>query len=459
MNNNTILALILAAGQGKRMHSGSSKVLQPIGGKAMIEHLIQTVNQMDKTTKAIVYGHNGAQLQQAINAKFRDIQWVEQAEQLGTGHAVSMALSKIAQTEITLILLGDAPLVQLETMQKLCLKAQQTGFALLTATVANPYGYGRIIRNEAGVVTAIVEEKDATDSQRQIQEINTGMMAVSSKILQTYLPKLNNDNAQGEYYLTDLIAMLNADGNIVTAVQISNADEAMGINDRVQLAQAESVYRQRQTKALLAQGATLIDPTRIDIHGELSVGQDVIIEANVVIKGKVRLGNRVTIESGCVLIDCAIADDSTIYSHSRIENSTIGQGVQIGPFARIRPKSQLSDNSKIGNFVEVKAAIIGQGSKVNHLSYIGDATIGENSNIGAGTITCNYDGANKHQTLIGSDVFIGSNSALVAPITIGDGATLGAGTVASNNVSNHALAVSRPKLIEKNNWQRPTKKK
>ena len=452
------LALILAAGKGTRMRSAQAKVLQPVGGKAMIVHLLETLQELTLERTAVVFGYQGEQLRACIEPAWPQIQWIAQTEQRGTGHAVQMAMAEIAQTERTLILFGDTPLVRASTLQRLLDASQESGFALLSAVVDNPFGYGRIVREADGSISAVVEEKDASETQRAITEINTGMMVVARDVLTTHLPQLQNDNAQGEYYLPDLVALHRAAGGRITAVIADDAEEAMGINTRAQQAQAEAVYRYRQAQALLDAGVTLIDPARIDIHGTVSAGRDVVIEANVVIKGTVSLGDNVYIESGCVLDNCIIGARARVYSHSRLEHCSVGANAQVGPFARLRPKTVLDEGVRIGNFVETKAATIGKGSKVNHLSYIGDAVIGSAVNIGAGTITCNYDGANKYRTTLGDRVFIGSNSALVAPVNIGDGATIGAGSVITKDVPAEQLALTRSEQKIISGWQRPVKK-
>lgn len=452
------LALILAAGKGTRMRSAQAKVLQPVGGKAMIVHLLETLQELTLERTAVVFGYQGEQLRACIEPAWPQIQWIAQTEQRGTGHAVQMAMAEIAQTERTLILFGDTPLVRASTLQRLLDASQESGFALLSAVVDNPFGYGRIVRDADGSVSAVVEEKDASETQRAITEINTGMMVVARDILTTHLPQLQNNNAQGEYYLPDLVALHRAAGGRISAIIADDAEETMGINTRAQQAQAEAVYRRRQAQALLDAGVTLIDPARIDIHGTVSAGRDVVIEANVVIKGTVSLGDNVYIESGCVLDNCTIGARARVYSHSRLEHCSVGANAQVGPFARLRPKTVLDEGVRIGNFVETKAATIGKGSKVNHLSYIGDAIIGSAVNIGAGTITCNYDGANKYRTTLGDRVFIGSNSALVAPVNIGDGATIGAGSVITKDVPAEQLALTRSEQKIISGWQRPVKK-
>lgn len=459
MLDSQVLALVLAAGKGTRMRSVKPKVLQPLGGKPMIMHLLDMLGALPIARIAIVYGYQGHLMQEALQPAYPQLEWVEQTEQLGTGHAVLQALPLLKNDGTTLILLGDGPLLQAQTVKTLLAQANETGAALLTAKLDNPLGYGRIIRGDEQTIQAIVEEKDCNPQQREIDEVNTGVMAVRNDLLREYLPQIQNNNAQQEYYLTDLIALLAQAGHRFCAVAVEDVDEVMGINDRKQLAQAEVVYRARQANRLLEAGVTLLDPSRIDIQGELVVGQDVLIEPNVMFKGKVSLGNRVVIETGCVLSDCEIGDDVCVHAHSIIEKATLDGQVNVGPFARIRPNTHLCANSRVGNFVEIKNATIGEGSKVNHLSYIGDAELGAAVNVGAGTITCNYDGANKWQTIVGDEVFIGSNSALVAPVTIEDGATIGAGSIITKKVEAHALAFTRAPVKTKANWSRPKKTK
>lgn len=456
---NPLLVLILAAGKGTRMQSRYPKVLQPLGGRPMIFHLLDTVLGLPDARAAIVHGFGGEDLQDMVNRHYGGLQWVEQKEQLGTGHAVRQALDLIAQSRITLILYGDAPLIQLETLEALCREAKRSGFALLTSISEQPQGYGRILRDEQDRLVGIVEEKDADVQQRLITEINTGVMALESERLRKYLPRLDNHNAQQEFYLTDLVAMMAADGLAMETVLTEDFSETLGINNRSQLAEAESVIRFRRAQTLLDQGVTLIDPLRLDVQGQISVGQDVVIEPNVMFIGDVHIGDRVYIEAGCRIEDSVIGSDVHIRAHSILEGAQVGDHAQVGPFARLRPGSDLQRGAKVGNFVETKAAVIGEGSKVNHLSYIGDAELGRDVNIGAGTITCNYDGANKFKTVIEDDVFIGSNSALVAPVSVKKGATVGAGSVVSKTVEENQLAVARGRQVNIDNWQRPRKKK
>lgn len=451
-----INALILAAGKGTRMKSNLPKVLQPLGGKPLISHLIDTLNNMEIKKISVIYGYLGELLKNKITEDYSNLFWIEQIEQLGTGHAVKMALPYLKADEYSLILLGDTPLIKAETLENLIKTAETSGVALLTAKLNNPFGYGRIIRTNNNVV-AIIEEKDLQPEQKTICEINTGVMIIKNEYLIKYLDELKNNNQSGEYYITDLIAIFNQNNIPVLATIAQDPDEVLGINNRIQLAAAEAKFRAMKVENLLVQGATLIDHKRIDIYGELTVGADVIIEPNVFFKGKVKLGNNVYIESGCVLKDCVIGSNTTIYANSIIENSQIYENVNIGPFARIRPNSILKNKSRVGNFVEIKAGVVGEGSKVNHLSYIGDSELGENVNIGAGTITCNYDGANKFKTIIGNNVFVGSNSALVAPVNLGDNSTIGAGSVITNDVASNTLAFTRAELKQKEDWQRPSK--
>lgn len=452
-------ALILAAGKGTRMHSARPKLVQPLAGKPMLMLLLETLEALNIQSSAVIYGYLGEQLQAAIRPKFPNLQWFEQKEQLGTAHAVMQALPFLQEEALTLILLGDCPLLTSKTLSSLLAEAEKTGAALLTAQFADPTGYGRIIRDNQNNVVAIVEHKDASEEQRLITEINTGVMAINNALLREYLPKISNDNAQKEYYLTDLIALLNGDGKKITGIVAANAEETLGINNRAQLAEAEAVYRKRQAQQLLSAGATLIDPSRIDVHGSVTVGQDVLIEPNVFFKGKVVLGNNVHISAGSVLIDCELGDNVCVRAMSMIEKAQIAEDVEIGPYARIRPNTQLEKAAKVGNFVEIKASKVGEGSKINHLSYIGDAQIGKAVNVGAGTITCNYDGVNKYRTEIGDHVFIGSNSALVAPVRLEDRVTIGAGSVITKNITADTLAFTRADLREKADWLSPVKKK
>ncbi|WP_151978535.1 bifunctional UDP-N-acetylglucosamine diphosphorylase/glucosamine-1-phosphate N-acetyltransferase GlmU [Acinetobacter soli] len=452
----TTTVIILAAGKGTRMRSSLPKVLQPLAGRPLLGHVIQTAKQLHAQNIITIYGHGGEHVQQQFQQE--NIQWVEQAEQLGTGHAVQMTLPVLPQEGMSLILYGDVPLVRQETLDQLLAVSSATGIGMITLNVDNPTGYGRIIRDN-DKIQAIVEHKDATEQQRQIQEINTGIYCVSNQKLHAWLPKLSNNNAQGEYYLTDIVAMAVADGLEIASIQPELAYEVEGVNDRLQLAALEREFQLQQAKSLMQQGLTLSDPARFDVRGTLKIGQDVKIDINVIIEGDCELGDFVEIGAGCVLKNTRIAAGTKVQPYSVFENAVVGKNTLIGPFARLRPGAELANDVHIGNFVEVKNTRIGVGSKANHFTYLGDAEVGAGSNIGAGTITCNYDGANKFKTVIGDAAFIGSNSSLVAPVHIGNGATVGAGSVITRDVSDNALAFERAQQIEKANYQRPQKLK
>ena len=448
--------IILAAGKGTRMRSSLPKVLQPLAGRPLLGHVIATAKKLNANNIITIYGHGGALVQAAFQAEH--IEWVEQAQQLGTGHAVQMTLPVLKNEGMSLILSGDVPCVTQDTLQRLLDASKNTGIGLVTLTLPDASGYGRIVRDN-GAIQAIVEHKDATEQQRQIQEINTGIYCVSNAKLHEWLPRLSNHNAQGEYYLTDIVAMALADGMTVASVEPNLAFEVEGVNDRVQLAALEREFQHFQAKTLMQQGVHLIDPSRFDLRGELTVGQDVRIDINVIIEGDVTLGDNVEIGAGCVIKNTTIAAGTKVQPYSVFENAVVGENAQIGPFARLRPGAKLANEVHIGNFVEVKNSSIGLGSKANHFNYLGDAEIGAGSNIGAGTITCNYDGANKFKTIIGDAAFIGSNSSLVAPVSIGNGATVGAGSVITRDVAANNLAFERNKQLVKENYQRPQKVK
>lgn len=448
--------IILAAGKGTRMRSKLPKVLQPLAGQPLLGHVIQTAKQLQAQNIITIYGHGGDLVKDAFSHE--QIQWVEQAEQLGTGHAVQVTLPVLPQDGISLILYGDVPLVRQQTLEQLLDASSQTGIGMITLTVDNPTGYGRIVR-ENGQIQAIVEHKDASDAQRQIQEINTGIYCVSNAKLHEWLPKLSNNNAQGEYYLTDIVEMAVAEGLEIASIQPEQAFEVEGVNDRIQLADLEREFQAQQALELMRQGVTLTDPKRFDLRGQLKVGQDVRIDINVIIEGDCELGDGVEIGAGCVLKNTKIAAGTKVQPYSIFDGAVVGEDTQIGPFARLRPGAKLANDVHIGNFVEVKNSSIGLGSKANHFTYLGDAEVGASSNIGAGTITCNYDGANKHKTIIGDAAFIGSNSSLVAPVKIGNGATIGAGSVITRDVVDNALAFERAPQIEKADYQRPQKTK
>lgn len=450
----SISVIILAAGKGTRMRSSLPKVLQPLAGRPLLGHVIETAQKLQADNIITIYGHGGDLVQHEFAKE--QVQWVEQAEQLGTGHAVKVTLPVLAQDGLSLILSGDVPCITTQTLQKLLDASQASGIGLVTLTLPDASGYGRIVR-ENGQIQAIVEHKDASDEQRKIQEINTGIYCVSNAKLHQWLPKLSNNNAQGEYYLTDIVAMAIQDGLEVASVEPERAFEVEGVNDRVQLATLEREYQAFQAKQLMQQGVHLIDPSRFDLRGSLTVGQDVRIDINVIIEGDCEFGDNVEIGAGCIIKNTKIAAGTKVQPYSIFDNALVGENTQIGPFARLRPGAKLANEVHIGNFVEVKNTSIGLGSKANHFTYLGDAEIGAGSNIGAGTITCNYDGANKFKTIIGDAAFIGSNSSLVAPVTIGNGATVGAGSVITHDVADNSLAFERSKQIAKEDYQRPQK--
>ncbi|MBU2713580.1 bifunctional UDP-N-acetylglucosamine diphosphorylase/glucosamine-1-phosphate N-acetyltransferase GlmU [Zooshikella harenae] len=452
--------VILAAGQGTRMKSKLPKVIHSLAGKPMLEHVMlaaqHAMQQQDQRQLHIVVGHGGDTVKHRLN--HYAVNWITQAQQLGTGHAVAQAVSHIDESDVVLILYGDVPLIQTKTLHDLLIAAKQSGFALLTVALADATGYGRIVRDANQNITAIVEHKDAAPEQLAIKEINTGIMAVKTEKLKQWLPKLSNDNAQGEYYLTDIVAMAVADGMTVNGVHPSCEQEVQGVNNRVQLAELERWFQYEQAKQLMLAGATVADPNRLDVRGDVSVGQDVFIDVNVVFEGAVTIGDNVVIGPNCVIADSVIADNAVIKANSILESAEVGSAAEVGPFARLRPATVLAKKAKVGNFVETKKVNVGVGSKINHLTYVGDADIGSGVNIGAGTITCNYDGVNKHKTVIEDNVFIGSNSSLVAPVTIAQGATVGAGSTITRAVSAEQLAVSRGKQTNIDGWQRPKKK-
>lgn len=448
--------VILAAGQGKRMHSDLPKVLQPLGGGCLLEQVVDTAAELPDASLYVVYGHGGEQVRHAL--AHLDVTWVRQGEQLGTGHAVAQALPGVADDDTMLVLYGDVPLVEAATLDKLVQAAKEGALALLTTRLADPSGYGRVVRGDGGGVLRIVEDKDASDAERRIDEVNTGLLAAPTAMLRHWVECLGNDNAQREFYLTDIISMAVDDGVEVAATG-APAEETLGVNDRVQLSVVESVLRRRRAEALMRAGVTLRDPARIDLRGELVCGRDVVIDVNCVFEGKVRLGDGVRVGPNCVIRDTAIAAGSKVFAHSLIDTAEIGARCRIGPFARLRPEARLADGVHVGNFVEIKKSEIGRGSKANHLTYIGDASVGSGVNVGAGTITCNYDGANKHRTVIGDDVFVGSDTQFVAPVTVGAGATIGAGSTITKDVPADQLALSRARQTTVPGWRRPEKKK
>lgn len=447
--------VVLAAGKGTRMKSALPKVLHPIAGTPMVQRIINTVEQIGADAINLVYGHGGDLLKNTVTGD--NLNWCLQAEQLGTGHAVRQAVDNISDTDDVLILVGDAPLIKPATLERLLAAKSQADLALLTVNLDDATGMGRIIR-DGDNITAIVEHKDATDEQREIKEINTGMMVIPGADLKRWLGQLRNDNAQGEYYLTDVIAMAASEGKQIRAAHPERIYEVEGVNNRVQLSALERAYQLEQAEMAMLSGATLADPSRFDVRGELTVGNDVNIDINFVAQGSVSLGSNVKIGANCVLIDCQIGDNTVIEANSIVEQARVDANCTVGPFARLRPGAVMCDGAKVGNFVEMKKTTLGKGSKANHLTYLGDAQVGENANIGAGTITCNYDGVNKSKTVIGDNAFIGSNSSLVAPVNIGKTATVGAGSVVNKDVEEKQLAVARGKQRNIDGWQRPVKK-
>jgi len=454
--------VILAAGQGKRMRSRLPKVLHCLAGRPMLDHVIATAQAVaagrgGPTRTVVVIGHGAEQVRDAFSDR-GDVDFVLQHPQLGTGHAVMQAAPRIDDAWPTLVLYGDVPLVRAETLRRL-LDGAGSGVAVLTVRLPDPTGYGRIVRDWHGNVLRIVEQKDASDEEQRIDEVNTGILVAPSEKLKAWLAKLSNNNAQQEYYLTDVVAQAVADGVRVAGIAAADADETLGVNSKAQLAQLERVAQARAAAAAMDAGATLADPARFDVRGELTVGADVFIDVNCVFEGRVSLADGVRIGPNCWLRDCVIGSRTEVQGFCHLEGATIGANARIGPFARLRPTTTLADEVHIGNFVEVKNSQLDSASKANHLSYVGDATVGRNVNIGAGTIVANYDGANKHRTVIGDDAHTGSNSVLVAPITVGAGATVGAGSTVTREVPAGQLTVARAKQVTVRGWKRPVKKK
>jgi bifunctional UDP-N-acetylglucosamine pyrophosphorylase / glucosamine-1-phosphate N-acetyltransferase len=448
--------IILAAGEGKRMKSALPKVLQPLAGRPLLSHVIDTARALQPASVHVVYGHGGERVREVLAAE--PVEWTLQAQQLGTGHAVLQAIPKVPDEHLALILYGDVPLLGRETLAQLVALAGPRQVALLTMTVDDPTGYGRIVRDGQGRVQRIVEQKDASAAERSIRECNTGVMAAPAKLLRGWLEGLKADNSQREYYLTDTIGMAVAAGVAVNPLGC-DAVEALGVNDKVQLAFLESVCRQRAARGLMLAGVTVADPARIDVRGHVTHGKDVFIDVNVVLEGTVKLGDRVRVGPGCVIRDAEIGDDTQVFPHCVVEGAVIGPRCNIGPFARFRPTSRLAGGVHIGNFVEVKNSTMADESKANHLSYVGDAQVGARVNIGAGTIIANYDGANKHRTVIEDDVHTGSNSVVVAPITVGAGATVAAGSTVAGQVPPGKLTIARARQTTIEGWKRPTKPK
>ena len=447
--------VILAAGQGTRMRSDLPKVLQPLAGKPLLAHVLACADALGADDVCVVYGHGGEAVQTAFPAI--GVRWALQAEQLGTGHAVQQAMPDTPSASRVLILAGDTPLLQSATLNRLLEETPDTGMAVLIVDMDDPTGYGRIVRNDEGI-SHIVEHKDASEDELALTEINTGVILCPSESLKNWLASLSNDNSQGEYYLTDIIAMAVADGVKVHGIKADSSVEVMGINDEKQLAEAERALQARLVDELMAEGVGFADPARVDIRGTLSCGKDVFIDINAVFEGDVYLGDGTKIESNNLIRDSRLGAGNVIHSNCHIEGASTGKSCEIGPFARLRPGAELANEVKIGNFVEVKKSTIADGSKVNHLTYIGDAEIGSGVNVGAGTITCNYDGVNKHKTTIGDDASIGSNVNLVAPVSIGKGATVGAGSTISKSIPEGVLTVARAKQKNIEDWTRPNKK-
>jgi len=452
----SLSVVILAAGKGTRMRSSLPKVLHPIADRPMVSHVIDSARQLNPQNIYIVYGFGGDILKEQI--KGDDLTFVEQVEQLGTGHAVDMASPFVKDDEDVLVLYGDVPLTKVSTLERLLTVKPVNGMGLLTVHLAEPTGYGRIVRDKNNTVVGIIEQKDATTEQLTINECNTGILLVNGSDLKRWLSQLSNDNAQGEYYLTDIIATAHSEGKKIATANPDTEVEVEGANNRVQLANLERAFQKRKAEELMIAGATVRDPARIDIRGDLSIGEEVVIDINCIFVGNVELSHGVKIGANSILKNCTIGENTEIKANSIIEDAVIADRCSVGPFARIRPGSRMLSDSHIGNFVEMKKTTLGQGAKAGHLSYLGDSEIGSKVNIGAGSITCNYDGVNKAKTVIGDGAFIGSNSALVAPVTIGKMATIGAGSVIAKCVDDEELAVARGKQRNITNWQRPQKK-
>jgi bifunctional UDP-N-acetylglucosamine pyrophosphorylase / glucosamine-1-phosphate N-acetyltransferase len=438
------------------MYSELPKVLHHLAGKSLLEHVYHTASMLETRGIHVIYGYGGDQVIEELS--HLDVDWVEQAEQLGTGHAVKQALPNIPDQDLVLILYGDVPLITNETLTDLVVAAEDSHFSLLTCLVDDPRGYGRIVRNDNDEVIRIVEEKDASNDEKKIDEINTGMMVTNGKALKQWIGELERNNAQNEFYLTDVIEMAVRDGVEINTVQPHSIVEIRGVNDRAQLSELERYYQLIQAHQLMRKGITIMDPSRFDLRGDLEIDSDCYLDINVILEGRLKIGSGVRIGANCIIKDTVIDDDVEILPNSIIENAVIGKACRIGPFARIRPETVLNENVHVGNFVEIKKSIVGNASKVNHLSYIGDAEIGIDSNIGAGVITCNYDGANKHKTIIGDNVFVGSDVQLIAPVSISSGATIAAGTTITKDVAENELAISRTLQKSISDWKRPEEK-
>jgi len=451
-----LAVVILAAGQGKRMKSPLPKVLQPLAGQPLLRHVLARARQLEPASLHVVYGHGGEQVRTAITDP--DLHWSLQARQLGTGHALMQAMPQVSDDALVLVLYGDVPLIEPQTLRRLIEAAGPKSMSLLTVMLQDPQGYGRIVRNARGAIQKIVEQKDATRAQLKIREGNSGIMAAPAKLLRRWLGKLSNRNAQGEYYLTDIIAMAVKEKFKVVPLVAPSLPEVLGVNDKIQLAELEALHRMARARELMLAGATLADPARIDVRGEVRVGSDVFIDANVLLEGKITLGDNVRVGPNAVLRNVSVGAGTVIHSNCVLEHSEVGPNNSVGPFARIRPDSKTGMDVHIGNFVELKKTEIGDGSKANHLTYLGDAVVGKGANIGAGTITCNYDGANKWQTTIEDGAFIGSGNMLVAPIRIGRDATTGAGSTLTKDAPDGQLTLARGKQVTLEGWKRPAKK-
>jgi len=457
MTPRSLHIVILAAGQGTRMLSKLPKVLQPLGDRPLLAHVVETAQSLNPERVHVVYGHGGEQVRSALG--YLDVDWVFQSERLGTGHAVDQAMAGIPDTADVLVLYGDVPLIYTATLERLISTCDSEALVLLTVDLQNPDGYGRIIRGGQNNVIGIVEQKDATAEEIAINEVNTGLLCAPANTLKQMLSRLDNNNAQGEYYLTDVVALAAKDNHRIVASQPSSPEEVQGINNKLDLSLAERILQRRNAEAAMAAGITLRDPARFDVRGKLESGADTVIDINVLVEGDVRLGENVHIGANCCLRHCEIGDGTHVLPNTVIEYSKIGANCQIGPFARLRPDTELADRAKIGNFVETKKIQVGAGSKINHLSYVGDAKLGADVNIGAGVITCNYDGANKHLTVIGDGAFIGSDCQLVAPVEIGAGATIGAGSTVTKDAPAQKLTVTRARQVSVDGWKRPVKEK
>lgn len=451
--------IILAAGKGTRMKSALPKVLHKLAGKSLLQHVVDSANSVQNANITVVTGHGSDEVRSSVSpSETSSLNYVEQTEQLGTAHAVQMVVPNLGNGGTSLILYGDVPMILPETIHEMLGAVSESSMSLLTVTLDDPTGYGRILRNESGQVTAIIEQKDASTEQLKVREVNTGVLAVKTKQLKQWLPQIDNNNAQGEYYLTDLIAIARSNGVTIETKQPQSVEEVEGVNNRIQLSALERFYQKQQAEALMVAGVTLADPSRIDVRGNLKTGNDSYIDINAVFEGDVTLGCNVSIGPNCHIIDSDIGDYVEIYANSVIEQSQIANHSVIGPFARLRPGTVLAEKAKVGNFVETKNTHVGKGSKINHLSYVGDSELGEGVNVGAGTITCNYDGVNKHKTVMGDNSFIGSNSSLVAPVQIGKNATVGAGSTITKDVPDDELGLTRASQKSISDWHRPTKK-